>query len=211
MKPELVFAHGWGFDAHFWDDLRAHLPQYRHSCVERGFFGAPIVEPASGAGKILIGHSLGFVHGMNMQKNWQGWIAINGFPRFVEDGSHTGCIPPANLRRMKMRLQDNAAATLQDFYRQIGAAPVVGKPNVAWLGAGLDELRDLVFAELAVPGLVLASRNDPLVPPSASEALSRYAAENAPLWHESGGHILPQSDAGFCATAIADFLETFFA
>ncbi len=36
--PTLVFAHGWGFDAGFWDALRARLQAWPQRALEFGYF-----------------------------------------------------------------------------------------------------------------------------------------------------------------------------
>ncbi|HUY68731.1 MAG TPA: alpha/beta hydrolase [Alphaproteobacteria bacterium] len=238
MPVELVFIHGWGFDASFWDPLCELLPPFPQRRVDLGFFGASghaplpaktkglvppeggtklrfsLPPPPGGRKPVLVGHSLGFLHGVTVRQDWRGWVAINGFVRFAEDGSGTGCMPAADLRAMKMRLQKNPRDTLKDFYQSIEAKPLSNVPDAARLCAGLDELRDgdvaKTLAALDVPGLALAARNDPLVPVRASETLGQKASGGL-LWHEDGGHNMPQSDAAWCARAITDFLETSFA
>ncbi|MDX2028830.1 MAG: alpha/beta hydrolase [Alphaproteobacteria bacterium] len=205
---ELVFIHGWGFDARFWDAVSARLRQFPQQRVDLGFFGRasePVHAPA-----VLVGHSLGFLHGLP-QRNWAGWIAINSFPRFVQTPGQEGCVPPAMLREMRMRLSANPAQTLQDFHAMIGSPMPEGMPNAECLREGLDALRDGAVDENTacnIPGLVLASRKDPLVPVAASEKLGRMAQQG--LWHEAGGHILPQSDPDWCAQAIENFVASFF-
>jgi pimeloyl-[acyl-carrier protein] methyl ester esterase len=215
MTVELVFVHGWGFEAHFWDSLAALLPQFPQQRLDCGFFGAPRDFQPGKTPRVLIGHSLGFMHGIAAHKDWSGWIAINGFARFIADDLKTGCVPVAELVAMKTRLQKNPTATLREFYRQIGAAPVVGAPDLTRLEAGLDELQsgniDKTLPVLDVPGFALAGHNDPLVPIAASEALGCLARKGGLLWHHTGGHILPQSATAFCAAAITRFLATSFA
>ena len=86
-------------------------------------------------------------------------------------------------------------------------------PDQERLNTGLELLRDLDASEgLAarhVPGLVLASRHDPLVPVAASEALAA-SAKTVVAWHEQGGHLLSQSDPVWCAQQIARFLDENF-
>lgn len=209
---KLTFIHGWGFDRNFWRPLAALLPQHEHSLVDLGFFGEP--DGDTTAGGILVGHSLGFHAGLRRRSDWQAWIAINSFPRFVEDGSGTGCVPAAALRTMKKQLARDAKRTLADFYQLIDAeAPAAAAtPDVQTLAEGLDVLNRCdagTYPALAqCPGLILASPNDPLVPMAASEAL---ATPNARLAvHETGEHLLPQSAPAWCADAITGFLRSAF-
>jgi len=207
----LVFIHGWGLDSSLWHEVCARLPDVPHQRIDMGFFGEISDEIKSNAPSILVGHSLGFIHGITRQHNWSGWIAINSFPRFVKTTSQPGCTSATELQDMRARLEANPKKTLQNFHKFIGAHTPQGAFNGARLRAGLDELREKdvskKIAALNVPGLVLASRNDPLVPIATSDVL----AHNAQLvWHETAGHMLPQNDPVWCTTAIADFLKTNF-
>jgi pimeloyl-[acyl-carrier protein] methyl ester esterase len=206
---KLIFIHGWGFDAGFWDRLAPLLPEFGQQRIDLGFFGKKTddVQPEE---NILVGHSLGFVHGMRNSQNWAGWVAINCFPRFVSDGDKIGCVEPAVLRTMRQQLAKNPERTLTAFYELIGASQMVAaSSDLDNLSAGLDELRDADIGGLlqtnTKPGLILAAKNDPLVPVSTSEAM---AVSNKRLrWHPTGGHILPQSEAAWCAKVIEDFME----
>jgi pimeloyl-[acyl-carrier protein] methyl ester esterase len=215
MPVELVFIHGWGFEAGFWDKLAERLGAYPQRRIDLGFFGKPSVwHPADGANRIVVGHSLGFIYGMTQFENWKGWIAINGFARFVTTPTRPGCVPAAALRDMRRRLLADPAKTLSDFYQSIGADTVRGGANAARLRDGLDLLRDCdlgdVLAATEVPGLVLAARNDPLVPLAAGEHLARFARPHRLALHETGGHLLPQTDPAWCARMIAEFVATGF-
>jgi pimeloyl-[acyl-carrier protein] methyl ester esterase len=163
--------------------------------------------PPGERNNILIGHSLGFVHGLNKHQDWRGWIAINSFPRFVESKAGKGCVSAPVLRDMRMRLIANTNLTLFGFYQLLGLPTPKGTPNSDRLRDGLDALRDLDISEAAAklaPGVVIASKNDPLVPVATSVALAE--GENI-LWHEDGGHVLPLTDPAFCAGAIRTFME----
>jgi pimeloyl-[acyl-carrier protein] methyl ester esterase len=213
MSIELVFIHGWGFDTRFWDKLCAALPQFRHTRIDLGFFGATAPPPARESSKrILVGHSLGFVHGLRHYKDWAGWIAINGFTRFLKTAAEPGCMPAANLRALRMGLQNGTEKPLQDFYRSIDAPPLQGTPKIERLREGLDELQSIdtgaLLGEQNLPGLALASRNDPLVPIDASEALGAKAKDFR--LHDEAGHLLPLSDPAWCAAAMTEFLGSCF-
>ena len=209
----LVFAHGWGFDASFWDRLAPLLAEYKQTRIERGFLGAPCHEVGVQSSAILIGHSLGFVHGMRQRRDWAGWIAINGFARFVLTPDGTGCISSAVLREMRLRLLKDPQKTLTDFYKLVGAGNIPASLDKNRLCEGLDELRDGDVKEglmtLKVPGLVLAAKNDPLIPAQASGHLGKINAKAQLQWHENGGHLLPLIDHHWCAQKINDFMRLF--
>jgi pimeloyl-[acyl-carrier protein] methyl ester esterase len=212
---QLVFIHGWGFEARFWDALAALLPGYKYRRIDLGFFGEAADDIHDGAPSILVGHSLGFLYGINRYKNWAGWIAINSFSRFVATDSKAGCVNTAALRTMRKKLPNDPQDTLAEFYALIGAtaSPAKAAPRVERLCEGLDELRDSdiggALAAAAKPGLALAARNDPLVPVAASEALQVPHARL--YWHPDGGHLLPQSAAPWCAEKMTGFMKEHFA
>ena len=198
----LLFIHGWAFDGHFWNRLLPLLPECRAQIVDRGFFGSASALPqAKDERTVLVGHSLGFLHGMNMERAWRAVIAINGFAHFVPD-----CFSAAALREMRGRLQKDTQKTVQTFHDTLGTTPPFGTPNAEKLRAGLDELLEgPVLGNLekgGAPLLSLASHNDPLVPESASRLLGPST-----LFHPTGGHVLPLTDPAWCANAMKTFLR----
>ena len=116
---KLVFVHGWGFDARFWDELSARLSSYPQARYDFGFFGAPSSDldalVAANEPAVLIGHSLGFVYGLQQALPWAGWIAVNGFARFTMSATETGCVAPAVLRDMQRRFKADSAANAGRF------------------------------------------------------------------------------------------------
>jgi pimeloyl-ACP methyl ester carboxylesterase len=210
----LVFIHGWGFEAGFWDGLAGLLPQFRQRRVDLGFFGEPADFVEDETPSLLVGHSLGFVHGMRSGAKWAGWVAINSFPRFVATDTEAGCVPAAALRGMRRNLMSDPQRTLYEFYSRIGATPpaLTTAPQLERLRDGLDELRDADSGAARrashKPGLVLAAQNDPLVPCATSEALVDSHAQIR--WHADGGHMLPLNAAPWCAEAIMEFIKTHF-
>lgn len=207
----LVFIHGWGFDASFWNPLADLLPQFAQHRIDLGFFNSHTPDDFGNA-DILIGHSLGFAKGLRAHNNWQAFIAINSFPRFVMDDKGIGCVPAAALSHMKKNLSRNPVATLSNFYNLIDAIPpdtfLKSELNLDALAEGLDELRDFALGKNIpqTPNLVLASQNDPLVPIVTSELLAKNLHAELAL-HKTGGHMLPQTATIWCAQKISGFLE----
>jgi pimeloyl-[acyl-carrier protein] methyl ester esterase len=207
---ELVFIHGWGFDASVWDGLAEQLKEFPQQRVDMGFFGSPRQIQGNKYRKILIGHSLGFMHGLRQRQDWIGWVSINSFCRFTPD-----CVPVAALRDMQRKLATNVEETLDSFYGFIrgGANEVPAlTPDINKLREGLDELRDGNLSEtlktIQAKGLVLASLNDLLVPKTATEALLDASGGQARIgWHDTAGHLLPLRDAAWCAEKIRKFLQ----
>jgi pimeloyl-[acyl-carrier protein] methyl ester esterase len=209
---ELVFVHGWGFDAGFWDALCPHLAEFRQQRVDLGFFGPPAAEKPSEHPCVLIGHSLGFVHALRRRQHYTRWVAINSFARFVRDASPSNRKSRGQVRDLRRQLAANPEKTMRAFYHTLGVKPMIGPADVSRLTEGLNELlaADVTetLASLDVPGLILASRKDPLIPIAVSEGLEHSAKRGRILWHDTANHIIPQSDPGWCASAIRAFLKS---
>lgn len=208
---ELVFAHGWGSDGSFWNELRALLPEYRHRVIENGYFSDTEIAVTPQDSGILIGHSLGFARALRLCDDWDGLVAINGFPRFVGAAQRAGCVAAAALREMKMRLRKDAIKTLCEFHGMIGSSPPSHKPDLQRLSDGLDELRDCNITEKLrnanIPLLVLAGANDPLVPETINAEFGKIAARSEIRVHPYGGHVLPLTHAAWCAAEISRFIH----
>ncbi|HEU0118856.1 MAG TPA: alpha/beta fold hydrolase [Alphaproteobacteria bacterium] len=206
---KLVFIHGWGLTPGFWDDVASRLSEFRHHRIDLGFFGPPSLPANDDEPSILIGHSLGFVHGLSTHQNWRGWVAVNSFPRFLKTKTQPGCSSAAELRDIRIRLENDPHQTLKDFHGYIGARTPAGEAQAERLREALDFLRDgdasAVLETLAAPGLVLASKNDPLVPAETSAALAEGRSIE---WHDKGGHVLPQNDPNWCAESIRLFVAS---
>lgn len=223
---DLVFVHGWGFNAEFWDSVlalispasRPQRPHHIHN-VDLGFFGPSRltfeqIVPVCSGNAVLVGHSLGFLSGLAQTRAWKGLIGINTFPCFVDKPGAKGCVAPAVLRDLKRRLNQNPQNALLDFYKLIHAssyAPRLTDIDVWPLTKGLDLLASMdarsLLTNLSCPALFLASRNDPLVPALVSQSLERYG-ELKML--ESDSHILPLYDPALCAEHIERYLRKNF-
>lgn len=209
---QIVFIHGWGFDKNFWNPLAVMLPEYDKQFVDLGFFGET-QDLKKNSNQILVGHSLGFIEGMNLNHDWAGWIAINSFSNFVINHSGIGCVAFTALRAIKKRLQHDTQNTLADFYRLIGAdvSTSPSTPDKDKLSLGLDHLRDAEITtalETKLPSMVLAASHDPIVPLATSQALAKHSM--TVNMHANAGHILPQSDPLWCANHIRQFIGSNF-
>lgn len=205
----LVLVHGWGFDASFWEAL-APLLTAPSIAIDGKFFQDNSGDYTPELNDILIGHSLGLLSGARSNPHWGGWIAINSFAHFLHP-ENGGCVAPAVLRALRLKLEKAPEAALADFYRLIDAVPppvaVLGRLNMPRLREGLVLLRDGDASVLRqAPGLVLAGRHDPLVPESASHYLAAKAPTSTLHWHETAGHLLPLQDPAWCAIQINQWI-----
>jgi pimeloyl-ACP methyl ester carboxylesterase len=207
----IVLVHGWGFDHHVWDEVRARLsPAHRVSCIDFGFFGAPL-QPILGADEtvIAVGHSLGACWWLTQSPiPWRRLLLINGFPRFTEAADYSPAVAPRVLARMRTQFGRNPQAVLDEFLTFCGAPPAPAGFDAARLTAGLDWLAHwdgrARLTDRAADIRALAGGNDPIVP----SGMSRVALAALPADHlafaDVAGHVLPLTAPALCAEWIED-------
>ncbi|PND34281.1 biotin synthase [Achromobacter sp. HZ01] len=209
-RPTLLFVHGWAFDASVWTPLRAELGDWPQAAFDAGYFGAP-EDPAVDGPVIAIGHSLGALRLLRrLPPGCLGLAAINGFARFAAGPGFEAGVPPRMLDRMQKRLAADPEAVLRDFRQRCGADAPFGPPRLEPLERDLRALRDedrrAALAALPAPLLVLAGAQDPIVPAAMTQAAFAGAPGCELRWREGGGHLLPVSDARWCADALRAFI-----
>ncbi|WDF72646.1 alpha/beta fold hydrolase [Novosphingobium sp. KACC 22771] len=194
---KIALLHGWGFDAGVWDAL-APLLAGDVARMDRGYFGAPVDAERP---DLMIGHSLG---AMLLARRWSDvpLVAINGFDRFCG----ADAVAPRVVARMVKRFGEDPAKVLADFRATIHAAPAPAIVSGARLGADLALLADETPAPAhRAPVLVLQAGDDPLLPPAMRAGAFAGGIERAAAVCPAGGHLLPLTQAAWCAQAIADF------
>jgi len=198
-----VLVHGWGFHAGIWTDFVRHLGGADVTLVDLGFVsGGPKGATDWPADAIAVGHSLGLLWLLQGGSRYRALVSVQGFDCFC---CH---IAPSRVEALKRGLEREPQATLQAFWRSCGAAgfALPDALNVTRLAEGLDWLMhwDAREAkhELACPVLALASRDDPIVPPSMSESIWK---EGGIVWSDDGGHILPIRHPKWCARHVLEF------
>ncbi len=200
---KLLFAHGWGFDRHFWDPLIAALSDCGAIPVvdDRGYFGPPHAPRIEGP-CIAVTHSFGAMRVLAAPpKGLAAILAINGFDHFAAQGDQPG-IAPRVLDRMRRRLSQDPVAVVREFRRSCGSDMPFAEPDAACLEADLLRLRDEVSPPAPVPVTLIEGQSDPLLPPD----LRRAVFAGAPRLSHPGGHLLPLEDPVFCARAVRDTL-----
>ncbi|MBN9142612.1 MULTISPECIES: alpha/beta fold hydrolase [unclassified Novosphingobium] len=191
----IALLHGWGFDAGVWDALAPLLaPLGDITRMDRGYFGAAV---ESERPDLMIGHSLG---AMLLSRRWSDvpLVAINGFDRFCG----TDAVAPRVVQRMVKRFGEDPAKVLADFRASISGGPAPPMVSRERLGEDLALLADQTQPPAhRASVLVLQAEDDPLLPP----ALRKRALGGPSAVCDQGGHLLPLTQAAWCAAQIADF------
>lgn len=208
IRPTLLFVHGWAYDAAFWAPLAAALGDWPQATFDAGYFGSPRAPQPDGP-VVAIGHSLGVLRLLREPAAARiGLVSINGFARFAAGPDFAAGVPPRMLDRMLSRLAAQPDAVLRDFRQRCGDAAAFGTPQLDTLTRDLQALRDedqrTALAALPVPLLALAGAQDPIVPAAMTQATFSDAA--GIRWRDTGGHLLPATDADWCAQHIRGFL-----
>jgi pimeloyl-[acyl-carrier protein] methyl ester esterase len=204
----LVLVHGWGFDSAVWDDLAPLLPGHDIARVDLGFIAGDRSDNAAlDDAAVAIGHSLGVMWLLKTIKTApRALVSINGFARFSPP------VPRASLVAMQQGIESKPLAQLKHFWRTCGVAPYATAEAIDQLrlAQGLGWLMDWDATEalqrLPCPRLVLASRDDKVVP--ADMSVAQWGGD-AIDWSDDGGHVLPLSRAAWCAERIGAFLDRF--
>ena len=205
---KLLFVHGWGFDASFWDRVIALLPG-KSEIVHLGYFGVAawphIAEPC-----IAVTHSFGAMALLaDPPAACRGLLAINGFDRFTRCGDHPG-VPPRVVDRMIARLDGDPMDVLRDFHQRLGSAVPHGSPDVARLREDLAAMRDgdlrAAVLRWRAPIVALDGAEDPLLPADMRAAQFADAADLERDTVHGGGHLLPLTHPALCAAWIERLL-----
>jgi pimeloyl-[acyl-carrier protein] methyl ester esterase len=202
-----VLVHGWGFHAGMFADFIAHLDGVEVTLIDLGFVaGGPKGATEWPEDAIAVGHSLGLLWLLEKGKGrYKALVSVQGFDCF---SCH---IAPSRLATLKRRLESDPAKTLQAFWRSCGAAGFAWPKalDVPRLEEGLDWLSKWdarrIKEELKCPVLALASRDDPIVPESMSEAIW---GNHGIVWSPDGGHVLPLRHPRWCARHVLEFART---
>ena len=203
---KLLFAHGWGFDRHFWQPLAALLCEWPCEIDDRGYFGVPdrpeIEEPC-----LAVTHSFGAMRVLaNPPAKLAGIVAINGFERFTAFPGKPG-VPLRVVDRMLRRFDENPGGVLAEFRQACGCQEPFGEISVTPLHADLLRLRDAQPPLPRVPVIALHGGRDPILPPQMRGTVFS-GCDVRRLLHEPAGHLLPLEAPELCAQAVRGAAET---
>lgn len=199
----LLFAHGWGFDRHFWEPLAALLSDLPHAFDDRGYFGDPAAPQIDGP-CIAVTHSYGTMRVLaDPPPRLAGIVAINGFDRFTAIPGRPG-VPMRVVDLMLSRFEEDPRGVLSSFRASVGGEEHVGDINVEALHTDLKRLRDAQPGPAKVPVLAIHGSADPLLPEKMRRA--GFAGPVSRMEHQGGGHLLPLEAPQLCAMAIRGML-----
>ena len=219
MNLGLVFYHGWGLDASFWQPLAARLGPYPQVFFDAGYFGTPQIPDLSPDHRwVGIGHSLGFARALQAPPagGWAGLVSVAGFTRFCATATDGVGQPRRVVERMVRAYAQTPQTVLADFLARCELAACLpalnAERNDTLLAADLARLLDIdvqpQWKASTTPVLALAARDDAIVPSALTEATFAQRRQTRLVWSAQGGHALGHAGADFCAAAITEFLET---
>lgn len=208
---------GWGFGDAFWKPVCERLKEFETHTLDLGFLTANTsVNPPirTDTLTIAIGHSLGFQWLLG-QANfaWNAYVSVNGFTRFSHALDFRSGTPVRVVDAMIDKFSKKPSQVVADFHARCGHKWPPETFNETRLKDGLTWLRDWdlreTFQALDRPGLVLAGATDPIVTPGMTNDCFHAKKGLQMYWHETGGHLLPQSDPDWTAAQIRAFAEPF--
>ncbi len=211
-RPTLVFVHGWSFDPAFWAPLRAALHAWPQHTLDLGYYGGEAASAMLPEGPlVIVGHSFGFMHALDafagLDARTAAWISINGFARFSAGEGFPQGVAARVVQRMLARLPQAPDAVVADFRQRCGAhtdqRPLRLETLQRDLSAMLSGDARSRLARRHVPLLALAGDADPIVP--AAMTAAQFSPHHI-RWRAGGGHLLPCTDAQWCADHIQMFL-----
>ena len=207
----LVFVHGWAFDANFWTPLQSRIEaiykdQISVTIADLGFLqdtqNIPFAQDA-----VYITHSLGTMWALKKRhESIKALIAINGFTQFSE------FVGKNVLRAMKMRLNKTPHEQIGDFQKLCGLKNNIDITNINTprLNEGLEWLEHWACSKelkaLNVPVKVLAGEHDRICALSNMDKHWAEQGHNIELCPK-GDHILPISQTQWCTEQIEAFLN----
>jgi len=169
-----VFCHGFGFNNHFWDNLAPYFIKENCTFIDLGYFRKPSCPIAFHEQKLIgIGHSLGLLKLLALNKNFECLIGLNGFVNFLGHTDPLRRKRQLELKALKQGVIKKPIETLSAFYARCGL------PEWIYQGFMSDLDVNVILSELAflktshrvppIPMLILASNDDSIVPPQIIE------------------------------------------
>ena len=171
MKRCFVFCHGFGFDKSFWDHL---IPYFSHElfvCLDLGYFGEENKLQIENKDTVLIGigHSLGLLKLLALNRKFDYVIGLNGFVNFLGSDKSLHYQRDQELKALQEHFVLNPTLTLKNFYKRCNVPMDTKKLERINKERALNDLCSL-SNNFSLPSeikfLILGSRDDRVVPTS---------------------------------------------
>lgn len=206
-----IAMHGWGYDRHFFDPLRACFPEAPFYALDKGYYGAPYtLDPtvlSSDVFWVALGHSMGVSYWLTVDHPCSVLVSIAGFGRFVQKDEKPGQHPLALKKQIKY-FQKDTEGSLKMFMEKCGETKKIKNINTMLLEQDLKMLSnmDVSLSKKRIKTLFLHGLNDEIVP--YATLLAQCPQDTACIrTHPTAPHALGSLEARWCADQIIDFLE----
>lgn len=168
MKKCFVFCHGFGFDGSFWNKLIPFFSGDFCVSLDLGYFGKhqklPFID--NNTCLIGIGHSLGFVKLLELEKKPDCLIGLNAFINFLGNNLNLYKKRYKELQSMKYSFMKYPYLTLKRFYQRCG----IPNQTDSLLKLKKEKIKKdfhSFFKAFSitenVPTLLLGSKDDPVI------------------------------------------------
>jgi len=205
----LVFVHGWGFDASFWDGVRWELNDIESQCVDIGYFSFERLNLPAEA--VYVTHSMGLAWCLQQETTIKGLVVCNGFTKFCASDDWQNGVAERMLSRMIRQFERAPEKVWVEFMKNCGTSspeyPAMGDVDLMKRGLMALQSWDVRddYKACDCPKLVLASQKDEIVP----ENLTTASFTEDVIWYKEGNHLLPLFETQSVAQHIRTFLDQF--
>jgi pimeloyl-[acyl-carrier protein] methyl ester esterase len=217
---EIHAYHGWGFDGHFWDNLRSEIPAgILFKSADRGYFGG-VFEPEFTANtevKVIFTHSFG-LHWCPKEKINQANILVifNGFSDFLPTDFFERRKEGKILKRMHDQFKNSPEVVLNAFYKncffpQKSDQSVPEWINQSLLAKDLIALKKTKFArpksDLEIHSIT--GEDDQIASNERTEELIEQNRIDKSMKFNGFGHALPIVNSSGCWSYLIGVLPIF--
>ncbi len=216
---EIHAYHGWGFDGHFWDTLKAEIPkEILFKAADRGYFGGAF-EPefSNDATKIIFTHSFG-LHWCPKEKINQAdnLVIFNGFSDFLPPDFFERRKEGKILKRMHDQFKKSPELVLSAFYKncfypQKSINEVPNWLNQSLLAKDIIALKKTKFvrSKTNLEIYSITGVDDQIVLNERTEELNLQNGIDKFVKFNGFGHALPIVNSSACWSYITEVLPIF--
>lgn len=200
MIDTLVFCHGLGLEACFFDKLKSYLKGYQFIDWDLGYFSTKkmLDIPDNACG---IGHSFGFYKLFEHKSAFKGLVSLGGFIDFI--GSSRKRLK--ELEMLYQLCQSSERDFLDTFYKYLKKEPFFPPfINQTRLLEDLSCLKHPLAWDDSLSILALGCEDDHIV---SKDLFLRNFANTHPILFKKGGHLFVDTHAQHIAELIVKFIQ----